>query len=450
MRNRTIIIALMGFLLLSGLCVGNLHAMPPAQKITTPNSVAVILSEEHSLPFVTLKLLLEAGSSKDPPGEGGLSFITARALLLGTQQRTATQINEELDSLGIVLDASPGRDFIVLNLRVLKKDLDKGIQLLFEVLLRPTFPEDEVRREIVKTMAEIQAEEDDPGSVGEKAFRKALFNDSPYGHPVEGTRESLARLTRDSVQRFYSTHYSPEKAIIAVVGDIGIDEVRTKILPCIGTWQARSVPQVPYKASYEKGPKTITIDRQITQANIIMGHKGVSRGNPDYYALSVMNYILGSGMFSSRLMKEIRDKRGLAYSVGSLFEAGKHPGSFQVILQTKNTSAREAISLAIKEIERIRSGPVSGKELEEARKYLIGSFPLRLDSQARLAGFFIQTEYYGLGLDYPQKYPVLIGSVSAEDVLRVAKKYLHPESIITVIVGNIKAVSPDSSQESRP
>ncbi len=169
-----------------------------------------------------------------------------------------------------------------------------------------------------------------------------------------------------------------------------------------------------------------------------MGNPGISRGNPDFYAFSVLNYILGGGGFASRLLQEVRNKRGLAYSVTSLLDAGKHPGSFQIVLQTKNASAQEAIAICLRETRKIQNEPVSEKELEGARKYLIGSFPMRLNSQAKLAGFLIQCEYHGLGLDYHAKYPSLIRAITAEDILRVAKTYLHPDAFITVVVGSLK------------
>jgi zinc protease len=198
------------------------------------------------------------------------------------------------------------------------------------------------------------------------------------------------------------------------------------------------IPKVPFTVAFAKERKMIKIDRGITQANIVLGHAGISRDNPNFYPFTVMNYILGSGGFSSRLVEEIRIKRGLAYSVTSYFDAAKYPGSFQIVLQTKNSSAREAISIALQQMERIRKESVSEKELEGAKKYLIGSFPMRLDTQGKLAGFLTQVEYYDLGLDYAKKYPVLIRSVTREDVLRVAKKYLHTKNTILVVVANLK------------
>ena len=203
------------------------------------------------------------------------------------------------------------------------------------------------------------------------------------------------------------------------------------------TWPSGKIPEERFATAFADQKKTIKIDRSITQANIILGHRGVSRDNPDYYALTVMNYILGGGGFSSRLIDEIRVKRGLAYSVASFFDPGRYPGSFQIVLQTKNTSAREAIALSFQEMERIRKEPVSEKELEGAKKYLIGSFPMRLDTQGKLVNFLGQVEYFGLGLNYPDTYPSIIQAVTRDDILRVAKTYLHPESIILVVVANL-------------
>jgi zinc protease len=422
---------------------GPLLAMPPVQRTVLPNRLVLLVCEEHSLPFVTLQLLIDAGSRQDPPGQEGLSYMTARGLLLGTSKRSVTAINEELDFMGAGLSASSGRDYTTVGLRVLKKDLDKGLDLLMDALTQPTFPEDEIRREVEKTLAAIQSQEDQPDEVAEKAFQRDLFLTTPYAHPVEGTKESLSRLTREALVTFFKTYYHPNSSILTVAGDITADELNAKIPPRFTSWPTSEVPNVPFVAAYAKEAKVTKIDRKITQANIILGHTGVSRNNPDYYALTVMNYILGGGGFSSRLVEEIRDKRGLAYSVTSFFDPGKYPGAFQIVLQTKNTSAREAISLSLQEMKRIQKEEVSEKELEAAKKYLIGSFPMRLDTQGKLVTFLTQVEYYGLGLDYPGKYPSLIQSVTREDVLRVAKTYLRPEGVILVVVADLKETGMD-------
>ena len=417
---------------------GSLHAMPPVQRMVLLNHLVLLASEDHSLPFVTLQLLIDSGSRRDPSGEEGLSYLTAKGVLQGTSKHTVNQINEELDFMGASLNSSSGRDYATLSLRVLKKDLDKGLDLFMEVLTQAVFPEEEVKREVEKILAAIQSEEDQPEEVAEKAFLKTLFLSSPYGHPVEGTRESVPKLTREGIVRFYHSYYHPNNAILTVIGDITIEELKGKLIPLFEKWPMGEIPKLPFISKFEKEQKTVKINRPITQANILIGHAGVSRGNPDFYAITVMNYILGGGGFVSRLMAEIRNKRGLAYSVASFFDPGKYPGSFQIVLQTKNPSARDAISLSLQQMDRIQKELVSEKELESAKKYLIGSFPMRLDTQGKLANFLTQVEYYGLGLDYPQRYPSLIQSVTREEVLRVAKKYLHPNEYVLVIVANLK------------
>jgi len=415
----------------------DLPAMPPVQKTVLSNGLVILHSEDHSLPFVTLQLLIDGGSRKDPPGQEGLSYLTAKGLLVGTSRHTMAEISEELDFMGSSISSSSGRDYSTLGLRSLKKDLDRSLEIFMEELTQPAFPDDEIKREVQQTLAAIQSEEDEPGEVAEKEFRKALFLSSPYAHPVIGTKESLPKIARQSIYRFYKDYYHPNNCILIVVGDITSEEVKTRLFPLFEKMASAEIPQATFVSSFAKGPETIKINREITQANIILGNEGINRGNPDFYAVSVMNYILGGGGFASRMLEDIRNKRGLAYDVASFFDAAKYPGSFQIVLQTKNASAREAISLALKQMELIRTEPVSDKELDGAKKYLIGSFPMRLDTQDKLANFLSQVQYYGLGLDYAEKYPSLIKSVTKEDVFRVAKKYLHPENYVLVVVADL-------------
>ena len=413
-------------------------AIPPINRLSLPNKMVLLLTEEHALPFVTLQLVIDGGSRQDPKGKEGLAFLTAKGLLLGTSRQTLISINEALDFMGASLNVSANKDYATISLRVLKKDLEKGLGLLAETVTRPIFPEEELRKEAHKILGAIKSAEEDPGEVAEKAFNRIVFQDSPYSHPVEGTKESVPKLTREDVVRFYKTFYHPNNALLSIAGDITLEEVKTKIIPLFAEWPAGPIPKSDINQGVAKKGEIIKINRDLAQANIIIGGIGVARSNPDYYALTVMNYILGGGGFGSRLMDEIRVKRGLAYSVGSFFDPKKFQGTFQVVLQTKNASALEAISLAMKQMEQIRKEPVSAEALQRAKNYLIGSFPMRFDTQGKLVNFLSQVEYFGLGLDYPEKYPTLIKSVSREDVLRVAKKYLHPEQSLQVIVGNLK------------
>jgi zinc protease len=431
------VVFLAAALFLNATC-GISFALPTVERTVTGNRLRVLLSEDHSLPFVTIQFLVDAGSRRDPAGQEGLARLTAKGLLLGTPHIKAASINEELDFMGASLNASANRDYSVISLRVLKKDLEKALDLFVDILTTPVFPEEEVRKEADSTIAAIRAAEDDPEDVAEKAFAKTLFPKGPYGHPVEGTKESVAKLRREDLARFYSVYYRPNNAILVVAGDMTMKEVKAILLPRFVRWAPAQIPQKAFDGSYTEGPETVKIDRNITQANVIIGQQGVSRGNPDYYALSVMNYILGGGGFASRLTEAIRNKRGLAYAVDSFFDPGRYPGSFQIVLQTKNATAREAIAISKEQLELIRKEPVSDKELEDAKKYLTGSFPMRFDTQGKLVNFLSQIEYYHLGLDYPERYPSIIRKISKERVLRVARKYLHPDKAILVIVGNLK------------
>lgn len=413
-------------------------AMPPIKRFSLPNKMVVLLCEEHSLPFVTLQMLIDGGSRQDPKGKEGLAFLTAKGLLLGTSKQNVLSINEALDFMGASLQVSADKDVTSVSLRVLKKNLEKGLGLLADTIKQPIFPEEELRKEANKILGAIQSAEEDPGEVAEKTFYQTVFQDNPYGHPVEGTKESVPKLTRADVVGFYKTFYHPNNTLLSIAGDITLGEVRTQIIPLFAEWSRGRIPKSNSKRALVEKGQIVRINRDLAQANIIIGGIGVERSNPDYYALTVMNYILGGGGFSSRLMEEIRGRRGLAYSVGSFFDSKKFLGAFQMVLQTKNASAREAMALAMKELEKIRKEPVSAEELGRAKNYLIGSFPLQFDTQGKLVNFLSRMEYFGLGPDYPEKYPLLIQSVSGEDVLRVARKYLHPEQAIQVIVGNLK------------
>ena len=212
-------------------------------------------------------------------------------------------------------------------------------------------------------------------------------------------------------------------------------------------WQRRDNKEISLPTPViEEKQKVIKIQKNLKQANIILGHLGIRRDNPDYYAVSVMNYILGGGGFASRLMDNIRDNKGLAYDVHSFFSANKYAGSFQAGLQTKNESANTAIIEVFREMERIKAEPVSDKELSDAKSYLTGSFPLRIDSNRKIAGFLTAVEYYGLGLDYIDNYKKYIEAVTNEDIMRVAKKYLHTNNFVLVVVGDLGKIVLNLSQ----
>ncbi|MBI2988051.1 MAG: insulinase family protein [Deltaproteobacteria bacterium] len=424
------------FLSLSASVHSIVDARLTPQRSVLEDGLVLLTSEERALPIVTFNLLIKAGSRYDPQGRQGLANLTARLLSYGTSSRTALQISETLDFIGAGLSTGCGEELATVNLTLLKKDLDVGLNLLAEILTASVFPQEEIDRQKQSVIASIRAREEEPGAVAQTKFFEALFPQSPYGRPVEGTVASVQGVDRADIAEFYKQYYRPDRAILAVVGDISHQDMMERLAQAFRSWEGKASAQEP-RPSVSPGPANfIRIDKNLTQANIVIGHEGVPRGHPDYYAIQVMNYILGGGGFSSRLMDSVRNERGLAYSVYSLFDADKYVGTFQVTMQTKNESAEEAIRTAMEEIRRIREKGVSGEELQAAKDYLIGSFPLRFDTNRRLASFFTQVEFFELGLDYPERYSELIRTVRREDVLRVAQRYLQPEKLIVVMVAN--------------
>jgi len=416
------------------------HAGMVPNRSVLNNGLVLLTSEQRALPMVSIELLIDAGSRYDGANQEGLANLTAKLLTYGTKRRTAVQISETLDFLGASLETSSGEDVASISLTILKKDLATGLELLADILTASAFPPAEIDRQKQEIIASIKAREEDPGAVAQRTFAAALFPASPYGRLVEGTEASVKGLQQKSLKEFYARYYRSNRSIMAVVGDVSEQEISQALNQALRGWnkgEPSGQPLVPAKIG---APQLLRVNRDLTQANIIMGHNGVPRGNPDYYAIQVMNYILGGGGFSSRVMDSIRNERGLAYSVYSYFSAEKSHGSFQFVMQTKNETAQEAIRIAKEEIQRIREQPVSEQELNDAKDYLIGSFPLRFDTNRKVASFLAQVEFFQLGLDYPERYGDLIRKVSRADVQRVAKQYLEPEKVITVIVGNQRKI----------
>jgi zinc protease len=420
--------------------------MVPAAASTMPqrsvldNGIILLTSEQRALPMVSIELLIDAGSRHDPPNQEGLANLTARLLTYGTQRRNALQISDTLDFVGARLSAACGEDLASVSMTVLKKDLGTGLELLAEVLTAANFPQEEIDRQKQSIIASIRAREENPGDIAQRRFVAVLYPQSPYGRPVEGQEASVKALEQKTLKAFYERYYRPNRTIVSIVGDISHQEIARALNEALHSWQKGDPATAPVPPSEIGSSETIRVHKDLTQANIVLGHNGVGRENPDYYAIQVMNYILGGGGFSSRTLDSIRNERGLAYSVYSYFSAEKGHGTFELVMQTKNETALEAIRIANVEIRRMREELVTEEELKDAKDYLIGSFPLRLDTNRKVANFWAQVEYFQLGLDYPDRYGDFIQKVSREDVRRVAQKYLKPESLITVIVANQKKI----------
>jgi zinc protease len=410
------------------------------QRSVLGNGIVLLTSEQRALPMVSIELLIDAGSRHDAPKQEGLANLTARLLTYGTQRRSALQISETLDFIGAGLSAGCGEDLATVSMTVLKKDLATGLELLAEVLTQSTFPQEEIDRQKQAIIASIKAREENPGDIAQKRFAAALYPQSPYGRPVEGSEASVKGLEQQSLRAFYERYYRPNGTILSVVGDVSHQEIAQALNEAFRSWTKGEPATPPVAPSKVGSAENIRVNKDLTQANIILGHEGVGRESPDFYAIQVMNYILGGGGFASRTLDSIRNERGLAYSVYSYFSAEKGHGTFELVMQTKNETVLEAIRIAEAEIHRMREELVTEGELSDAKDYLTGSFPLRFDTNRKVANFLAQVEYFQLGLNYPERYPDLIRRVTREDVRRVAQTYLKPEKLITVIVANQKKI----------
>jgi zinc protease len=403
-----------------------------------PNGMTVLVLEQHFLPIVEIHALIKAGAAQDPPEKAGVANLVASLLDEGTTTRSSRQLAEQIDFVGGSLTVHAGEDYTTASARTLKKDIDLGFTLLADILQHPAFPKQEFERVRSQILGEISSDNDDPGHVAMKAFNQLVFQNHPYRWPVNGTEETLSKITLAEVQSFYTKEYLPNQVILTIVGDVTAEQATTLVQTHFGSWKKGAVPSRAVKKPTAIDKKTVQlVEKDLTQSTIVIGHHGISRTNPDFYAVTVMNHILGAGGFSSRLMDTIRDKQGLAYGIMSHYDARVMPGSFWINLQTRTETTNQAISGVLIEMKAIREAPVSDQELAEAKAFLMGSFPLRLDSTSKLAQVLAQVEFFGLGFDYFSQYPKWIERVTKEDVQRVAKQYLDPQHYALVVVGNI-------------
>ena len=434
--RQTLVILLLA-VALSLAAVGGASAAALGQREVLPNGMALLVAEQRAVPIVTVSLLIPAGSVQDPPDKPGVANLVAQLMTQGTKTRTAPQISEAIEFLGASLSVDAGQESTTISLSVLSKDLDTGLELMADVLLNPVFNQADLERKINEVVAGIKRDQEDPGTVSWQAFLALVYGSHPFGRPVEGTEKSVPTITRDDVVKFHEAYFRPNKAILAAVGDIGLADLKSRLQARLGAWQAGGstvTPPAPPAPLTQRVVKTV--QREVTQANINLGNLGITRESPDYYPVQIMNYILGGG-FGSYLISTIREEKGWAYDVGSSFGMGKIAGEFSVSMQTKNEVAQDAIDVALTLIRRIREQPVSDQDLKDAKAFMTGSFPLRLDTSKKIAGMLATIEYYGLGLDYVEQYAARVNAVTAADVQRVAQKYLEPEKYALAVVADL-------------
>jgi zinc protease len=408
------------------------------------NGLTVIHYERTSLPLVKAVLLLDVSPLDEPSKLAGLSNLTGEMLIEGTKKRTSSQISYEIEFMGAGIGVSTSDDFTMASLFTLKKDFDHGFEILSDIVQNPIFPEKEFSRIKEILLGSLKQNEESPSYLASKAFLKEMFNDHSYGRLVTGNIDTIPNIKQNDLKLFHKNFYIPKRATLIVVGDISFEDTIKIVERNLSNWKNNENAE-PKRSDLKITPhkKIVTIDRPLTQATIAIGILGIKRGNPDYYKLSVMNYILGGGGFTSRLMKTIRNDKGYAYNINSHFTSLKYGGYFNANVQTKNELSDKVIEETYNEIKKIKEVNVTERELSDAKAFLTGSFPLRLDTLSDIANFLALTEFYGLGMSYDKDYIGYINNVTIDDVKDVASRYLDDNNIILIIVGDLKKISLD-------
>jgi zinc protease len=402
-------------------------------KLVLDNGLTVLVKEAHAVPIVSMRVVFTGGLRFETEKTAGLNNFLAGMLTKGTKTRTALDIARQIESIAGSVDGDSGKNTFGAAATVLAKYLDEGVELFADVVLNPSFPETEIAKRRRDILAAIKAQEDNPSSYAFRLFNKALFPTHPYGLNSLGTEASVKALTRQQLVDYYATYAAPNNAVLTVVGDVSTGAIVERLKQAFAGWQKKPVslpdprPEQPHATAVrveETKPKA--------QAQIIMGNLGATFDNPDKYALQVLNAVLsGQG---GRLFFELRDKQSLAYALSSFTSEGLEPGAFGVYIGSAPEKVPAAIAGLERELQKVRTEKVSADELQRAKRYIIGSFEIDLQRGSAVALNLALNELYGLGYDEYRRFPARINAVTAEDVLRVAQKYIQPERFTRVIV----------------
>lgn len=399
----------------------------------SPSGAKVYFVESRVLPMLDVQVDFAAGSMFDPAGKSGLAALTRGTLDLGAGERDETAIAEQLADIGANLGGGADSDRASVAIRTLsaRDKRDSALDTLRTVMQQPRFDTAIFGREQGRTITALKEAMTRPDAIAGKAFWAALYPTHPYGQ--QATPESVAAITRNDLQVFHARYYTAANARVTLVGDISRSEaekIAENLTAKLPKGEAVTLPAAP---PAPKGSST-ALPHPATQAHVYIGLPAIERGNPDFFPLVVGNYTLGGGGFVSRLMKEVRDKRGYAYSVYSHFAPLRQTGPFQIGLQTKRSQAKEAIKVARDVLDGfLKDGP-SDEELAAAKANLTGSFPLRLDSNKKILDNVTMIAFYGLPLDYLDHYQAKVQAVTVDDIKQAFSRRVRPADLITVTV----------------
>jgi zinc protease len=416
--------------------------VPEVERVVLPNGLVVYLMEDHMLPLVKVYSVTRTGEIYEPADKAGLASLTGAVMRTGgTEAMTPDEVNETLEFVAASVDVSIERERGVAALDVLKKDLDTGLRIFADVLRRPRFDESMIALRKAQLAEEFLRENDDPEETLFREFRELLYGEHPYARRVIGYPETVARITRDDLVAFHARFFHPNNTIMGVSGDFERDEMLAKLEAAFGDWPKAKldIPEPP-PIPTDFARSLDFVDKDLPQSNIVLGHLGIPRLDPDYYAAYVLNDILGGGGFGSRLMEEVRTKAGLAYSVGSYFLAPRYTGIFFAYCFTRTEMTEQAIVMILDELERVTREEVSDEEFARAKRAIENQFVFRFRSAQWIVEQQVEIEAIGLPRDYLERYLDIIRGVTKADLLRVAKRLVHPDRATILVIGKPEAI----------
>ncbi|MEX2614992.1 MAG: pitrilysin family protein [Alphaproteobacteria bacterium] len=416
------------------------------ERVVSPGGIEAWLVRDHSVPITAIEFSFSGtGGAHDPDGKAGLAEMVSSLIDEGAGDLDSQAFQRKMEDMSIRISFSAGLETFRGSLKTLNRHRDDAADLLRLSLTAPRFDPDAVARIRQQILVGLQQQSTDPDSIARKVWRRAVFADHPYGRPVGGTVESVAGITIDDMKDFVANRFARDNLIIGVVGDITVDALGPMLDSIFGALPATSRPTPLADAAIVSGGETYVVEMDNPQSVVVFGQAGLRRDDPDYYAAYVMNYVLGGGGFASRLYHEVREKRGLAYSVYSYLNPTRHGALISGGVATRNDRVATSLSVIRDEWLRMYEEGPSESELANAKTFLNGSFPLRLSSTSSIARLLVSMQYHKLGQDYIERRAEIIDAVTLDDVRRVAKRLLAPEKLTVVVVGKPQGITPTSA-----
>ena len=410
--------------------------LPASSRDTLDNGLTVILMPYAKVPVVHFRLIVRGGSASDPAGHEGLAAMTTSLMREGTATRTAEQIARSIDFVGGSLSVDAGLDYCAATTEVLSKDVDTALALLSDVVLAPSFPEEELERERKQRLAGLDAMKEEPAAVVSLVFSRSVYGSHPYGAQRNGTRRSIGEVTQADLRRFHASTFVPQNAVLAVVGDFAPGDMMTRVRNAFSAWRRGEAPAVALDRPVPlTGRRVVLIDKpDATQTQIRFGNTGIDIRDPDYFPVMVANTVFGSG-FTSRLIEELRVKRSLTYSASSSFPAALHGGSFGIGTFTKNATMGEALDVIIAELKKYRTSGATNDEIEKAKNYITGNFARSLQTPGALAQRVTDIEVYGLPPDHFATYVEKVGRVTQKSLKEAVTRHFTVDDRVIVLLG---------------